>query len=221
MPVAGYWGISLSILVSQAVRKSFMGIFGPLHTFLSLCDLIFLSVLGMNKHLTGITGIMLKTSWVSFIWGSQPSHQVSRAKIISSTFQVENKNLRLRQVVICSKINGSLVVQAELWKFWLAARSTLLNQHCFSSMLSYEAWVSSFTCVGWVQGPHRSYGPWTVQFSSVQSLSCVRVFATLWIAARQASLSITNSQTLNSYPQRTFLLAQDEVFVSKYLFLKC
>ena len=32
-----------------------------------------------------------------------------------------------------------------------------------------------------------------VQFSSVQSLSCVRLFATPWIAARQASLSITNS----------------------------
>ena len=32
-----------------------------------------------------------------------------------------------------------------------------------------------------------------VQFSSVQSLSCVWLFATPWIAARQASLSITNS----------------------------
>ena len=32
------------------------------------------------------------------------------------------------------------------------------------------------------------------QFSSVQSLSRVRLFATPWIAARQASLSITNSQ---------------------------
>ena len=31
-----------------------------------------------------------------------------------------------------------------------------------------------------------------VQFSSVQSLSHVRLFATPWIAARQASLSITN-----------------------------
>ena len=30
-------------------------------------------------------------------------------------------------------------------------------------------------------------------FSSVQLLSCVRLFVTLWIAARQASLSITNS----------------------------
>ena len=32
-----------------------------------------------------------------------------------------------------------------------------------------------------------------IQFSSVQSLSCVRLFATPWIAACQASLSITNS----------------------------
>ena len=36
---------------------------------------------------------------------------------------------------------------------------------------------------------------YSVQFSSVQSLSHVRLFATPWIAARQASLSITNSQS--------------------------
>ena len=35
----------------------------------------------------------------------------------------------------------------------------------------------------------------SVQFSSVQSLSRVRLFVTPWIAARQASLSITNSQS--------------------------
>ena len=34
-----------------------------------------------------------------------------------------------------------------------------------------------------------------LQFSSVQSLSHVQLFATLWIAARQASLSITNSRS--------------------------
>ena len=34
------------------------------------------------------------------------------------------------------------------------------------------------------------------QFSSVQSLSCVWLFVTPWIAARQASLFITNSQSL-------------------------
>ena len=35
----------------------------------------------------------------------------------------------------------------------------------------------------------------SIQFSSVHSLSCVWLFATPWIAARQASLFITNSRT--------------------------
>ena len=35
-----------------------------------------------------------------------------------------------------------------------------------------------------------------VSFVSVQSISCVRLFATPWFAARQASLSITNSRSL-------------------------
>ena len=34
-----------------------------------------------------------------------------------------------------------------------------------------------------------------LQFSSVQSFSCVRLFATPWVAAYQASLSITNSRS--------------------------
>ena len=36
----------------------------------------------------------------------------------------------------------------------------------------------------------------SLQLSSVQLLSCVRHFETLWTAARQVSLSITNSQSL-------------------------
>ena len=35
-----------------------------------------------------------------------------------------------------------------------------------------------------------------LQFTSVQSLSCVWLFVTPWIAAHQASLSITNSRSL-------------------------
>ena len=45
------------------------------------------------------------------------------------------------------------------------------------------------------------YTQWNIQFSSVQSLSHVQLFATPWTAARQASLSITNSQSCsNSCP---------------------
>ena len=56
----------------------------------------------------------------------------------------------------------------------------------------------------WVFGNFQSYKTLCfisfdsviIQFSSVQLLSCVRLFATPWTAAHQASLSITNSQNL-------------------------
>ena len=53
------------------------------------------------------------------------------------------------------------------------------------------------------------------QFSSVQSLSCVRLFATPWIAAHQASLSITNSR---SSPK---LMCIKSVMPSSHLILCC
>ena len=39
-------------------------------------------------------------------------------------------------------------------------------------------------------------GTLDLQLSSVQLLNCVRLFVTPWTAAHQASLSITNSQSL-------------------------
>ena len=47
-----------------------------------------------------------------------------------------------------------------------------------------------------IQGYHYHLSKFHIYvFSSVQSLSHVRLFATPWIAARQASLSITNSRS--------------------------
>ena len=54
-----------------------------------------------------------------------------------------------------------------------------------------------------------------LQFSSVQSLSCVRLFAAPWTAARQASLSITNSRSL---PRFMFI---ESVMPSNHLILCC
>ena len=53
------------------------------------------------------------------------------------------------------------------------------------------------------------------QFSSVQSLSCVRLFVTPWNAACQASLSITNSQSLLK------LMCIESVTPSSHLILCC
>ena len=52
-----------------------------------------------------------------------------------------------------------------------------------------------------------------IQFSSVQSLSCVQLFATPWIAAHQAFLSITNSW---SSPK---LMSIESVMPSSHLIL--
>ena len=54
-----------------------------------------------------------------------------------------------------------------------------------------------------------------IQFSSVQSLSCVQLFATLWTAARQAPLSITHSWSLPK------LMPIESVIPSNHLILCC
>ena len=54
---------------------------------------------------------------------------------------------------------------------------------------------------------------YTVQFSSVQLLSRVRLFATPWTAAGQASLSITNSRSLPK------LMSIESVMPSNHLIL--
>ena len=52
-----------------------------------------------------------------------------------------------------------------------------------------------------------------IQFSSVQSLSHVQLFASPWTAVRQASLSITNSQSLPK------LMSIESVMLSNHLIL--
>ena len=62
--------------------------------------------------------------------------------------------------------------------------------------------------------PRKVFLP-SVQFSSVQSLSCVRLFAIPWTAALQASLSITNSRSLPK------LMSIESVMPSNHLILYC
>ena len=55
----------------------------------------------------------------------------------------------------------------------------------------------------------------SVQFSSIQSLTRVQLFATPWTAAHQASLSIINSQSLLK------LMSVESVMQSNHLILCC
>ena len=73
-----------------------------------------------------------------------------------------------------------------------------LQYSCLGNPMDRGAWWAAVH--GVTKGPDVTYSlnssNSVIQFSSVQSLSRVWLFATPWIAARQASLSITNSQSL-------------------------
>ena len=61
----------------------------------------------------------------------------------------------------------------------------------------------------------RTFPDTSVQFSSVQSLSCFWLFVTPWTTECQVSLSITNSQSLPK------LMSIESVMLSNHLILFC
>ena len=74
--------------------------------------------------------------------------------------------------------------------------STLIGFLWDQSWLFYNFICMFSTCIDTREGLLSPFFPniTTLLFSSVQLLSCVWLFVTPWIAARQASLSITNSR---------------------------
>ena len=58
-----------------------------------------------------------------------------------------------------------------------------------------------------------------LQFSSVQLLSCVRLFVTPWISARQASLSITNSRSSLRLTSIESVIPSSHLILCRPLFL--
>ena len=59
----------------------------------------------------------------------------------------------------------------------------------------------------------------SAQFNSVQSLTCVRLFATPWTAARQASLSITSSWNLLKLMAIELLMPSNHLILCRPLLL--
>ena len=58
------------------------------------------------------------------------------------------------------------------------------------------------------------------QFSSVQSLSCVLLFETPWTAARQTSLSITNSRSLPKPMSTELVMPPNHLILHRPLLLR-
>ena len=73
--------------------------------------------------------------------------------------------------------------------------------------------LSKRTCRGNCRNTGKNLDTQVLGLSSVQSLSCVPLFATPWTTARQATLSITNSWNLPK------LMSTESVMPSKHLIL--
>ena len=74
----------------------------------------------------------------------------------------------------------------------------------FFSLLSLDFWNITPSC------EH-------IQFSSVQLVSADRLFVTPWTAARQASLSITNSQSLLKLMSIESVMPSSHLILCRYL----
>ena len=94
----------------------------------------------------------------------------------------------------------------------LQSRASQLNYHfplLSQTMSACPNLCLLLTSIGLRIVPQKTWR----QFSSVQSFSHVHLFATPWTAARQASLSITNSQSLLK------LMSIESVMLSNHLIL--
>ena len=105
-----------------------------------------------------------------------------------------------QEVVVKEKVNGFLCVLSR----WLSGKNSAWQCRRHKRQ-EFDPWVGKI--------PWRRMGTHSVQFSSVQSLSCVRLPATRWTTAHQASLPITNSWGLPK------LMSIDSVMPSSHLIL--
>ena len=106
------------------------------------------------------------------------------------------------------------LIHSKSYVYWIS----VLSEHEWSLQIALDpltTWlIILIYSLQMVKQVHRiSLIPLILQFSSVQSLSRVRLFATPWIAARQASLSITNPR---SSPRLTSI---ESVMPSSHLIL--
>ena len=88
-----------------------------------------------------------------------------------------------------------------------------LNCRGFSSGWNNFCFIKIILCIINMDHYRERQKQSSVQFSSVQLLNHIQLFVTPWIAAHQASLSITNSQSLLK------LMSMESVMPSNHLIL--
>ena len=84
---------------------------------------------------------------------------------------------------------------------------------------TFSWWEGQLIPLPWFSASHPCPPPPSATVSFVQSLSRVCLFATAWTAARQASLSITNSQSLLKLMSIESVLPSNHLILCRHLLL--
>ena len=171
-----------------------------------------------------------------------PTHPLTHTPVLLCCCSVVKSCLTLCDPMDCSMPGSSVLYHlpefAQIHAHWVGdviyqlilCRPLLLSPSVFPSIRVFSN--ESALCIRWPKYWNFSFSisasseysglisfriDWfdllAVQFSSVQLLSRVRLFATPWITARQASLPITNSQNLPK------LMSIESVMPSNHLIL--
>ena len=130
-----------------------------------------------------------------------------------------------------SKAHGSLHGKTIHMKWYLKPGKGIdFSLHCESTLSPENSWqtrevvINLYTCKIVIRLPHqrRGFASRIVgdnRISSVQLLSRICFFATPWTAARQASLSITNSQSLLKLMSIELVMPQNHLILCHPLLL--
>ena len=142
-----------------------------------------------SAYLTEFSAYLTKLIYITFVSISMPRNTLSKMTIFTSVILFKKFLPSVREMIFFALLIKNILVWVHLLFFFLY----------FSIRLSLPSYTKSFFA-----GPENfclkslaisKFFKKITQFNSVQSLSRVRLFATPWIAACQASLSITNSRS--------------------------
>ena len=148
---------------------------------------------------------------------------------LASTLIVNKNHLMAQR---CFGTCSPYSLQAAAAAFWPLACSSTFSIHHFC-LCSHSAglqtslaflgicWSASSSSLSFPQPIFTLFPPINeiFQFSSVQLLSCVRLFVIPWIAACQASLSITNSRSLLKLTSIVLVMPSSHLILCRPLLL--
>ena len=148
----------------------------------SLCKLTFIESMIPSNHLICYHHLLLSSIFPSIrVFSNESALCIRWPKYWSFSYSISPSNKYSGLISIIIDWFDLLAVQGTL-------KSLLQNNSSKVSILQHSVFFL-------VQFSHMYMTTGNTISQSVQSLSCVRLFAIPWIAARQASLSITNSQS--------------------------